>query len=124
MGATPKSFKDIQELSEFLDLIHKTIEGFEGKGFVVYDVLDDSYMEDGGEIYFNKDQLDKFLSDLGEDLRNVVVYGLSDTGIDCTKPLLHGDDVVEALDLVLENLENLINTKTRVATSTRSTGPR
>lgn len=90
-----------------LDLIHKTLEKVEGEGFVVYDVFDDSYMEDGGEIYFNKDQLDKFLCDLGDYLSNVVVYGLSETGIDCTKPLLHGGEVIKALNIVLNNLTKL-----------------
>lgn len=118
MGAAQKSFKNIQELSQFFDLIHKTLENIEGKGFVVYDIIDDSYMEDGGEIYFNKDQLDKFLSDLGEYLKNVVIYGLSETGIDCTKPLLYGADVTEALTQVLENLEKLIDSKDREATKT------
>jgi len=109
MSSPPTSLKNIHELSQFLDLIHKTLEKVEGEGFVVYDVFDDSYMEDGGEIYFNKDQLAKFLCDLGDHLSNVVVYGLSETGIDCTKPLLYGKNIIEALDIVFNNLVDMIN---------------
>jgi len=122
MGDSHQSFETIQDLSKFLDLIHKTLENVEGEGFVIYDILDDSYLEDGGEIYFNKDQLVDLLSDLGEHLCNVVVYGVTESGIDCTNTLFSGAVVVDALTLVLSNLEDMVAKRAEREVQTKRTG--